>query len=311
MKVLVTGGSGFIGRHLVEELLEHGYWVRILTRRQLLSIEGVEVARGDITQFDTLLPALEGVDAVFHNAAYAADWGKREEIYNVNVKGTMNVARACMEKGIDKMIFTSSAGVYGFPNTMKEITEDSPKKPINAYQKSKLDAEKALRNFEGMRISIIRPPLVLGAGGKASRIILSRIKEGKMSYIGSGKTLLSVAHPKDVAKCLCLSLEKDRKGSTYNVVSFISPVEEIFEEIAHKLGVEPPKKHVPYHMAYTVAFFSELFSRKEPSLTRFRIKSFGTTRRISYEKAKKELGYEPEFDLKMTVKDMVSWYKSQ
>jgi len=311
MKVLVTGGSGFIGRYIVKELLEHGYEVRVLTRRQLLGIEGVEMVKGDITQFDTILPALEGIDAVFHNAAYAADWGKREEIYNVNVEGTMNVARACMDEGVERMIFTSSAGVYGFPNTMEEITEGSPKKPINAYQESKLDAEKALRNLEGMHISIIRPPLVLGAGGRASQIILSRINEGKMSYIGSGKTLLSVAHPKDVAKCLRLSLEKDRKGSIYNVVSFISPVEEIFEEIAHKLGVKPPEKHVPYSIAYTVAFLSEIFSRKEPSLTRFRVKSFGTSRRISYEKARRELRYEPEFNLEMTVKDMVSWYQSQ
>jgi nucleoside-diphosphate-sugar epimerase len=311
MKVLVTGGSGFIGRHIVEELLEHGYEVKILTRKRLLNIKGAEIARGDITQFDTLLPAMDDIDAVFHNAAYAADWGKREEIYNVNVKGTMNVARACMENGIDKMVFTSSAGVYGFPNTMEEIIEGSPKKPMNAYQQSKLDAEKALRNLEGMRISIIRPPLVLGAGGKASQIILERIEKGEMTYIGSGDTLLSVAHPKDVARCLRLSLEKDMKGSTYNVVSFISPVRDIFEEIAHKLGVKPPEKHVSYAIAYAVAFFSEMFSRKEPSLTRFRVKSFGTSRRISCEKAKKELGYEPEFDLKRTVEDMISWHASQ
>jgi len=200
MKVLVTGGSGFIGRHIVEELLEHGYEVKILTRKRLLNIKGAEIARGDITQFDTLLPAMDDIDAVFHNAAYAADWGKREEIYNVNVEGTMNVARACMENGIERMIFTSSAGVYGFPNTMEEIIEGSPKKPMNAYQQSKLDAEKALRNLEGMSISIIRPPLVLGAGGKASQIILERIEKGEMTYIGSGDTLLSVAHPKDSGK---------------------------------------------------------------------------------------------------------------
>lgn len=76
MKVLVTGGSGFIGRHIVEELLEHGYEVKILTRKRLLNIKGAEIARGDITQFDTLLPAMDDIDAVFHNAAYASDWGK-------------------------------------------------------------------------------------------------------------------------------------------------------------------------------------------------------------------------------------------
>ncbi len=310
MRVLITGGSGFIGSHLVKELVGHGYEIKILTRQSSLEDSGISIARGDITRPETLLSALEGVDAVFHNAAYAADWGKRKEIYSINVEGTVNVAKACRKKGIERMVFTSSAGVYGFPGTLEEITEDSPKKPLNVYQKSKLDAEAALRKFGDMHISIIRPSLVLGGGAKAAEVMLSKIEQGKMAYIGSGNSRISIAHPEDVAMCLRLALEKDKEGGVYNVLSFISPVKQLFEEIARQLGVEAPKKRVTYSIAYIAAYLEELFAGKEPSLTRFRVKSFGTTRNISYEKAGRALGYEPKFDLQSTVRDMVSWYKT-
>lgn len=309
MKVLVTGGSGFIGRYLVRELLGHGYEVRVLTRRESMGIESVEVSHGDITDMDTILPALEGIDAVFHNAAYATDWGKKEEIYRTNVKGTKNVAEACSTAGVDRMVFTSSAGIYGFPNSSKEITEESPKKPLNTYHKSKLDAEIELEKFGDMNISVVRPPLVLGAGAKASEITISRIEQGRMAYIGEGNNFISIAHPADVSRCLRLALERGSDGGKYNVVSFICTIRELFGEIAARLGVEAPGRHVPYPIAYAIAFFSELFSKNEPSLTRFRVKSLGTTRSISCEKAEKELGYEPEFDMPSTVDDMVSWYR--
>lgn len=307
MKVLVTGASGFIGRYLLNELMEHGYEVRALTRRAI-KVEGVEVMKGDITKLSTLQKAFHGIDAVFHNAAYAADYGDRRKFFEVNVEGTRNVAEMCKKNGVGRIIYTSSAGVYGFPNTNEWITEDSPKKPINAYQRSKLEAENVLNEYEDIHISVVRPPLVLGAGAKAAFMLLSKMEEQKMAYIGDGKNYITIAHPKDVALCLRLALEKDEEGDIFNVVSFVCRIEELYKEIANELGVEEPKKHMPYFLAYFFAFLSETFA-KEPSLTRFRVKSFGTTRRISCEKAKKKLGYKPGYDLKATVRDMVEWYK--
>jgi nucleoside-diphosphate-sugar epimerase len=309
MKVLVTGASGFIGGYLVHELLEHGYDVRAMTRKSDLKVKGAEVVVGDIAKLETLLPVLEGVEAVFHNAAYALDWGKKKEFYRVNVLGTRNLAEACKQKRINRIVYTSSAGVYGFPNTTDELIEDSPKKPFNTYQKSKLEAENVLRRYKDLHISIVRPPLVLGAGAKATTILLSQIENKKMAYIGVGNQYISLVHPQDVTQCLRLAFEKDGKGDTYNVVSFICTIKELFEEISTRLHVDPPQRHIPYLLAYNVAFFTELFAQKDPSLTRFRVKSLGTTRRISCEKASSTLGYKPQYDLKSTVEDMVSWYE--
>ena len=310
MKVLVTGGNGFIGSYLVKELEEHGYDVKIFCR----SCKGKNVINGDIRNEKSILKATKGIDAVFHNAALAMDWGKKRDFYETNVKGTENVVKACIENGIERLIYTGSAGVYGFPNRMKPITEESPKKPLNAYQKSKWLGEKVIEEYKkhGIKASIIRPPLVLGAGSKAAQILLSSIENGTFSYIGDGESYITVTHPKDVAKCLRLALEKDDEGNAFNVASFSCRIKDMVEKIAESMNIEKPKKHVSYSIAYIAAVFSEMLGillNKEPKITRFRVKSMGTNRIISYEKAKKMLGYEPSYDLKKMVEDIVAWYR--
>lgn len=211
-----------------------------------------------------------------------------------------------VKKGVDKIIYTSSAGVYGFPNIDDEITEESSKNPLNTYQKSKLDGENILKKYEDINISIIRPPLVLGGAGTAGKIIIEKIEQGKMTFVGGGDQYISLVHPNDLVQCLRLALENNGKHDTFNVVSFICPIKELFDEIANQLGVDPSKEHVSFIIAYCAAFFTELFATKDPPITRFRVNSFGTTRKISCERAKKEIGYEPKYGLQSTVKDMVS-----
>ena len=309
MNVLVTGASGFIGRYLVDDLVNHGHYVKALTRQSTLKIKGAKVIFGDITKPEQFLSSLENVEAVFHNAAYAIDYGKKSEIYKINIEGTINVVNACRKMGIKRIIYTSTAGVYGFPNIGEKITEKADYKPLNDYHKSKLEGEKILRKYEDLSISIIRPPLVLGPGGRGTKILLENIKEGKMFFIGNGNQDISLVHPKDVAQCLRLALENDKKEDTFNVVSFICKIKDLFNEIANQMNVKPPTKNVSYSLAYIYALFLETIAIKEPSLTRFRVKSLGTTRRVSCDKAKKELGYKSKFNLQLTVKDMVSWYK--
>ncbi len=312
MKALVTGASGFIGRYIVRELLEHGYDVRVLVRN-IANIEGkVEIFHGDITKLHSIFPALKGVDVVFHNAAYAMDWGRKRDFYEINVNGTRNVAEACRKNGIERIIYTSSAGIYGFPNRKEIIDEDSPKKPINYYQQSKLEAEKLLMQYEDLHVSSIRPPLVIGAGGKAVKMLLSSLESGKMPIFGSGEQYISIAHPKDVAQCLRLAYERDKNGEAFNVLSFACPVKELLEKISYGLGVKLPQRRIPYSLAYLFAIFMEFGAKlkgKEPSLTKFRVKSFGTHRIISCEKARKKLGFKPMYDLEATVNDIVEWYK--
>jgi len=304
MKTLITGGSGFIGRYLINDLLKHKYNIRIISRKTLIN-KKIETFKGDITQPDSLKPAFKDIDTVFHNAAYAMDQGDKKKIHKINVEGTKNIAELCMENNISRLIFTSSAGVYGFPNKNIEIDEEYEKNPLNYYQKSKLQAEKTLQNYNNLKVSIIRPTLVFGPGGKAVEILLTRIKKGKMMFIGSGDTKIPLVHPADVAQCLRLAYEKDEKGDIFNAVSIVCTAKDLLDEITNQLNIEHIKKHVPYTLAYLNAIFSETFSKKETALTRFRVKTFGTTRIVSNKKAKEKLGFKPNYDLSSMVKDMI------
>ena len=109
-----------------------------------------------------------------------------------------------------------------------------------------------------------------------------------------------------------MALEKDDEGNAFNVASFSCRIKDMVEKIAESMNIEKPKKHVSYSIAYIAAVFSEMLGillNKEPKITRFRVKSMGTNRIISYEKAKKMLGYKPSYDLKKMVEDIVAWYR--
>jgi len=280
MTILVTGGSGFIGRYLVKDLLKHNYKVKIFTRQGKLNIPKIESVNGDVTEYKDCLNAMDDADVVFHNAAYATDYGKKEEISDINTNGTQNILKACEKKGINRIVYTSTAGVYGFPNIKEKIDEKSEINPYDIYHKSKFEGEKILRKNKDIKISIVRPPLVLGAEGRGSEIIINKIKEGKMIYIGDGNQNISIVHPSDVAQCLRLAFENDKIGEIFNVVSFYCKIKELFQEISKQLQVKPPDKNIPYFLAYMHAFINEKININEPSLTRFRVKSLGTSRFI-------------------------------
>ncbi|MDG6228606.1 MAG: NAD(P)-dependent oxidoreductase [Candidatus Thermoplasmatota archaeon] len=304
MNILITGGTGFIGTHLIQELKKYDHTINVLTRNPSHHIPEVHPIKGDITEPQILSKALSDIDAVFHNAALAIDSGRKKEIKNVNIIGTRNLAEACVTNNVSRIIYTSSAGVYGFPNSKEPLIETSPKHPMNTYQLSKLEGEKVLQSYKELKTSIIRPPLVLGKGGMGSKVVVENLKQHRMPYIGSGTNHIPIVHPSDVSQCLRLALEKDTKGDIFNVVSFTCTIQELFKEITKKLSIPEPTKHVPYHLAYLNAVFSELFS-PNPRLTRFRLKTLATTRIINCDKAKKDLGFQPRYTLEKTVDDII------
>lgn len=314
MRVLITGGSGFIGNYLVRELLDSHYAVKVMLRQLNDSTSArIDLIEGDLLDPKTLTDAVGDVDLVFHNAAYAADFGPKEKFYTVNVEGTRNLIDACRVAGVKRIVYTSSAGVYGFPNTRDLIVETSPTNPMNPYQSSKLEAERLLLQANDLHISIIRPPLVLGATGHATRLLMQRLQSQSLPYFGSGNTYISIAHPCDVARCMRLAAELDNQGEVFNVVSFACSIRYLFTSLAAALMIEPPHRRLPYSLAYMCALFSETLTvliGRDPQLTRFRVKSFGTDRVISAQKARKVLGFSPEYDVAATVADIVSWYIS-
>jgi len=312
MNILITGASGFIGSYLVKHLSDHGHNLITITRKKDYDISKTKTITGDITNPKSLEPAFQDtIDAVIHNAAYANDYGKDPRYYQFNVQGTRNIAELCKKYKVNHLLYTSTAGIYGFPNNtipIKESHGPTPK-PFNAYGATKIESEKVLKEYTTFKKTIFRPPMVFGAGGKPALILLTRIKENKMTYIGRDEKTITVAHPADVGQCFRLALEKQIEGE-FNTVSFTCTIQELVEKSAEKLNVTPPTRHIPFFLAYLTGFFIEKLTRDEPNFTRFRAIKLGTSRIIDGKKAEEILGFKPQYDLDKTVEDMVSWYQS-
>lgn len=319
----VTGGTGFIGSHIVRLLCEKGHSVTMLAREtsdlHLIQDLKHKTAIGDLTNLDSLLNAVpDETERLFHNAAIMADWGSRKKYFPVNVEGTRHILEVMRRRDLPQLVHTSSTAVYGFPNTQKPLHEDDPYGPANAYQESKVEAEKLIRKYEsdyGLNASIVRGPVALGHGDMfTTPQLIEFAKNGGMVLFSGGKNTQTYVHGEDFARCLVLAAENMNKaaGNAYNVGSFTCEYRELAEALTEELGLEMNFRNYPYPVAVGLGVIAErlymAFNRKNaPLLTSFRVKMFGTEYIVDYSKAQKELGYEPKWDLKSTVKDMVEW----
>jgi nucleoside-diphosphate-sugar epimerase len=325
LKALITGGTGFLGSHIVDELIDNNYEVRVLARRtsntsRLQKMKGVELVVGDITKPETLTKGVQDVDVIFNNAAIMEDWGSWSKFKPVNVDGTRNVLEVARKQDISRIAHTSSTAVYGFPNTKEAITEESPKQPFGNYQKSKWVAEQIVSEYVidyEMDIASVRPPFVLGSRDQyTTPLFVNSIQSGEMVIIGNGSQIQSVVHARDAAQCLRLTAETPNiRGEAFNVASFDVNVKEFYSKWAEMLAVESSFRRIPYRLVYVLGAISGLwgsFRRKKesPFLTTFRAKLMGTNYLIDSTKAKERLGYQPRFNMDKTIRDSLQWYFS-
>ncbi len=325
MKVLVTGASGFLGGHLIEELVRRGHQVVALVRQSSDTslIEGLkaEVRHGDLTQPESLRDAVRDVELVIHLAAYYTFSGKKAMYQKVNVDGTRYLLEAMLRNGVRKVIYCSSTEAMGpTPNGMGD--EGMECHPFYEYGRSKLRAERAIRESgaEGLEHIILRPSGIYGprnledvsywfittfANSFASRFI-----------IGDGKKVLQFVHVQDVVQAFVLALERFEacKGQTYIISDQRAySYEEIYGIMAKIFGKTPPKRHVPVWaakaMVAPVQFYSWL--RRKPNFL-WRVSTMNTfklDRNYSIAKARRELAYMPKHTLRDGLKETAEWYR--
>jgi nucleoside-diphosphate-sugar epimerase len=277
------------------------------------------VAIGDLVNLNSLHDVIpDETEWLFHNAAIMADWGSKKKYFPVNVEGTRHILEIVRRKDVPKLVHTSSTGVYGFPNTEEPLREGDPYDPSNAYQESKVEAEKLIKEYEseyGFKASMVRAPVVLGNGDMfTTPQLIEFAKDGGMVLFSGGRNTQTYAHVEDFASCLILAAENMTRaaGNAYNVGSFTCKYRELAEALTEELGLEQSFRDYPYSVAVGLGVVAErlyrAFNRKNaPLLTSFRVKMFGTEYVVDYSKAQKELGYEPKWGLESTVKDMVEW----
>lgn len=325
MKILVTGASGFLGGHLAEHLTARGYTLRALVRKtsntSLLRELGVELAYGDITSPETLGPATRGVDAVIHLAAYYTFFGKKQLYELVNVKGTEWLARAALENGVKRFIYCSSTEAIG-PVKEPPGDENTPLNPQFEYGRSKARAEKIVRELasQGLQYTIIRPSGIYGPRNvdDVSYWFITSYAEGGLASkvkIGLGESLVQFAHVKDVVQGFALALEKENAVNQTYIISedkwyTYNQVYQILHEIT---GQGPPTLKLPPTIAKILLAPLELYDRatRQGNLMHRTalVDSVTTHRAYSVEKAKRELGYQPHYNLKTGLAETIEWYR--
>ena len=225
MKVLITGGSGFIGSYLVKHLLEQGHEVKVLDLRKP-DIEHKKLEFVNKSVMDELAEDIHGCDIVYHFAAMLGvdNSDKRPlETMRINLEGSVNVFKSAVEANVKRMIYASSSEVYGEPRELP-IGEDSVKGPVSAYGVSKLAAEiyaKAYNHEFGTDIKIVRFFNVYGRGQSNNFVIpifINKALENKpLKIFGEGSQTRCFTYVEDIAEGVFTVLEKGKTGEAYNI----------------------------------------------------------------------------------------------
>jgi nucleoside-diphosphate-sugar epimerase len=326
MDILITGGNGFAGRHLISALRERGERVRALVSplgdSSWLDKGGIGVFRGDVRVPDGLFAAMRGADVVFHLAAETNVWGRMRDSYAVNVSGTENVCRAALKAGVRRFIHLSTFTVYGM-RVGRPVTEEDSLAPLNEpYSITKVESDRLVQRMardERLPAVILRPGPLLGPGdSKNFGRLADRIRTGKGLVVGSGSNAVPLVYIADVVEALLLAMDsKHAIGEAYNIGNDMPLTQqEYLSAIAEDIGVAPPHLHVPYFSLYAAAYAAERISalsgyRIPPVVTRHGVKILGAENRISIAKARRDLGYTPKVSIRDGVRLTAAWYRQE
>jgi nucleoside-diphosphate-sugar epimerase len=322
MRILVTGGTGFLAGHLIPALQKRGHTVRALVVPSAdaawLEARGVDIYRGDVREPNSLTAAVRGVDGVFHLAAAIGTRRPLEEYYAVNVTGTRNVCRAALAASVTRLVHVSTTSVYEH-GLHEPVKEDSPLRPLpDPYAVTKAAGDRLVQRMiaeQGLPACIVRTSTIFGPGDRLNfGRIADRLRSQKAIVIGSGRNTVPFVYVADVVQGLVLTLErKEAEGQVYNIDDDNCPTQkELLQEIAEQVGARPPRIHVPRSLLYGAAYIAEgiaaLTHSSQPLVTRFGVALYGADNRYSIDKARHELGYKPQVPLREGIRLAAAWY---
>lgn len=322
-KVLVTGATGFLGKYVVEELVEHGYQVRAFGRNSKVgrSLENSSVSffQGDLTKADDVLEACKGMDLVVHAGALSTVWGPWEDFYQANVLGTKYVLEACRQTSIQRLVYVSSPSIYAAPKDQLAIKEsDAPEENnLNNYIRSKLASEKLFNNYPDVPSIILRPRGLFGIGDTniLPRVINLSQKLG-IPLIGDGRQLMDMTCVENVALAIRLAIEAlEAKGEVYNITNGEPRAfRDLLEESLKGLGYPIKYRKLPASLLAGIAsslefLYKSLNLKGEPPLTRYTYYLLRYSQTLDISKAERELGYHPKISISEGIEQYVQDYR--
>lgn len=308
MKVFVTGGTGFIGGEVVRQMRDRGEQVACLVRNPSKATElrelGCELVNGDLGDEWAIRKGMEGCDAVIHAAAFyevGIPVSQRPAMRDANVGGTERVLGAALEAKIPKVVYVSTVGVFG--NTNGRIVDESYEHPAqsftSAYEETKWEAHQVAKRLigEGLPCVIVQPGGVYGPGDTSSvGQLLDQFLSGKMPLLPFPELGICLTHVEDIAGGILLALDKGKAGETYVISGPATTMREAIGVVADITGRKPPRGAIPTPLLKALTPIGPLVGRlmgQPPNLREMISSADGVTFWAGYEKARRELGYEP------------------
>jgi len=335
-KILVTGGSGFLGSNIVKELSADdapikASEIRVLDLKDYTGEYEVNFIKGDTRDYETVRKACEGVDAVIHSAA-CIDWGTHTPsyVFDVNVNGTENVIRACKENGIKYMVFTSSLDAVYTGKPLRDIDDSQPypKKFHNMYCQSKVFGELRVKEAcdGNLKTSVLRPCDIFGpADPYHMNALIGMAKTGFYVRIGNGRAKAQHVFVGNMAIAHLQLLSEIMKGNekplgqAYLITD--SPAHnffKFFDQIVAKTGYKfrPKNLWMPFGLAYGLGVVSEFiallvrpFKRYNPGLSRFAVEYTCTDFTFNSKRAEADFGFKPKYSEEEAIEMTIEYYK--
>lgn len=312
MKTLVTGGGGFLGLYIVEQLVQAGHDVTVFCRGRYASLDtlGVEVVQGDLRDSAAVNRACRGIEAVFHTAAVPGVWGSWDHYHSINTLGTKNIVSACEANGVRRLIYTSSPSVVfdGHDHVDADESLPYPTKWMCHYPHSKALGEQAVlaaNKPDSLQTISLRPHLIWGP--RDNHLIprlIQKAKSGRLRRVGDGKNVVSVAYVENAAAAH-LQAEQSLRSSTIAAgkAYFINEPQSVnlwdwINLLLERTGLPPVTKSISASAAGKIGAIMEAVwtigrLKSEPPMTRFVAAQLAGSHSYSIEAARRDFGYSP------------------
>jgi nucleoside-diphosphate-sugar epimerase len=333
--IFITGGTGLVGSHAVEEAIRRGHRVRALVRASSdtswLDRQGVEKVPGDLEDAAALRRGVTGADWVFNCAAKVGDWGNLDDFRRLNVDALRLLLDAAAEARVGRFVHVSSLGVYeGRDHYGTDETTPPAHNSLDAYTRSKTEAEALVLSYRPndppplelypyvtevlehsplsaeqrkLAVSVVRPGFIYGERDRTVLPkLIERLSKGVFAYFGSGNQILNCIYVKNLVYGIFLAAESPAAvGQVYNLTDGGKVTKRQFvSRVAELAGLKPPRRKIPRWLAYSLAVLLERRAKRRrdpnpPLINKARYKFLGLNLDYSIEKARRELGYAPPF----------------
>lgn len=320
--IFVTGGTGFLGRHLIPALCREGHRIRVLTRyprenQWLLTYPNVEIVSGDLADRAVLVESTKGCRHIVHAGGHFRFWGDEKTFMEINARGTENMLYAATEAQVERFIHISSVAVIGQPDPTNVIDESYPPRPVEPYQRSKYEGEQlALQHWKtyGLPVTILRPGAFYGPLGEYAfnRLFFRDPMRGIIMQLDGGRYINFPVYIADVPQGIINALAKARIGEIYHICGDWISHKDAFDIVCEEANIRWPRIRIPGWMGIKASQVLEMVANitgREPFWP-INMRSYVYNNwRISSEKARCELDFTPT-PFREGARRTIAWYKA-